>query len=204
MIIAITGYKGSGKDTIADYIADVCNFGHVNFADSLREAMRIINPVVGSIVSDISVVSAVSGQRKETVVDFVRYNDAVETYGYTDAKNIFPEIRRILQVFATDWARNQVDYNFWINLWMENFNPYSDYVISDLRFENEEIFLRSLVDKNIDVYIIRVIRTGYNGDDHESEKSIARIQQDHIIYNTSDIDSMLKQVDVFLSGIGAI
>jgi cytidylate kinase len=42
MIIGICGFIGSGKDTIADYLANVRQFRRISFAGTLKDAVSAV------------------------------------------------------------------------------------------------------------------------------------------------------------------
>jgi dephospho-CoA kinase len=44
MIIGISGYARSGKDTVANYLVEHHEFTRMAFADAMREALLRLNP----------------------------------------------------------------------------------------------------------------------------------------------------------------
>lgn len=75
MIIAFTGYAGSGKDTAAQVLIDKYGFEKKCFADAVREAMEIVNPIVGTPFNNVCQSAHV-----------YRYTEAINEYGYVNAK----------------------------------------------------------------------------------------------------------------------
>ena len=41
-IIALCGFMGSGKDTVADYLANIHHFRKESFANTLKDAVSIV------------------------------------------------------------------------------------------------------------------------------------------------------------------
>jgi len=115
MIIGLSGYARSGKDTMASTLCLNYGFRRVSFADPMREAILILNPKIDSITH---------------VAHYV------EDYGWDMAKQN-PEIRRLLQVFGTDVGRRMFGENVWIDMAFKDIKPDENVVIADVRFPNE-------------------------------------------------------------------
>mgnify|MGYP001029466142 CR=1 FL=1 len=98
MIVAFCGYAGSGKDTAADILVKDYGFTKIAFADALRKMAWDINPMVWVDVY---------GKR-------YYYQQVINDYGYSGAKEIFPEVRRFLQRLGTDGCRRHIDDNIWV------------------------------------------------------------------------------------------
>ena len=47
MIIGLTGYAQSGKDTLANILVENYGYTRVAFADKIREFLYEVNPMVG-------------------------------------------------------------------------------------------------------------------------------------------------------------
>jgi dephospho-CoA kinase len=47
MIIGLSGYAQSGKDTVAELLCLNYGYKRVSFADPMREALMRLNPIVG-------------------------------------------------------------------------------------------------------------------------------------------------------------
>ena len=74
-IIGLTGLPGSGKNAAARHLVDHHGFVEVAFADPIRQAAMVLNPYVDS---------------------FYTLEDVVNTWGWNEAKNKLPEVRRVL------------------------------------------------------------------------------------------------------------
>ena len=96
MIIGLTGYAQSGKDTVAKVLVENYGFTRVAFADKIREYLYEMNPMFDSIAG-------------EPV--FVR--DRVDRDGWEKAKQS-PQIRRLLQNSGVA-ARKVFGPQFWVH-----------------------------------------------------------------------------------------
>ena len=146
-VIAFIGKARSGKDTCARIFKEELNSKGLGYnqglgldveilalADELREHMEVLNPIVGEL--------------KETGATF-SWNLVIRQFGYEEAKNKFPEMRRIMQTYGTDIIREKVNQRYWVDCTIEKIcsmnRDYRDKVvlISDMRFANEYEAMRS-------------------------------------------------------------
>lgn len=179
MIIGLSGYARSGKDTVADHLISTYNFTRHSFAASMKDAMYKLNPIVHT--DDIGP---------------MRYQALVDVYGLDKVKDTYPEVRRLLQVFGTEVGREMFGENFWVDLVLNNLRSFHT-VISDVRFINEADAIRSRGGK-----IWRINREGIGPvTGHSSEVNLDCYDFDLIINNNSDIESLNKQIDIAIGGI---
>lgn len=170
MIIGLSGYARSGKDTIAEYLKIKYRFGQYSFADPMRKAMSILDPMVDP---------------------YLTYNKAIETYGYTEAKQMYPEVRRLLQVFGTEVGREMFGENFWVDICLNNIHSFHA-VISDVRFPNEADSI-----KERGGVIWRINRPDLQPvTRHSSETSMDNYGFDAVIDNDKSIGDLCKLVDL--------
>ena len=177
MIIALAGYARSGKDTVADYLAETQDFERIAFADVLRECVEALNPMVAE--------------------DGTRYKDALTFWGYNGAKEKLPEFRGVLQRMGTEVGRNILGENIWVELTMariDRHEPHVDWVITDCRFPNEA---NAVVDADGDV--IKIDRPGVSAaNDHISEHALDGFEFDEVILNDGTLDDLYHKVDQML------
>ena len=117
MIIGLTGYAQSGKDTVANILVERYGFTRIAFADKIREYLYETNPMYDSIVGEPLFVKA-----------------KVDRDGWEEAKKS-PHIRRLLQTSGVA-ARKLFGDDFWVKQALKDIEFGGDYVIADVRFEN--------------------------------------------------------------------
>lgn len=147
MIIGLTGLSGSGKDTAANWLVENKGFERRAFADPLRNLLFHMDPKVAT--------------REGTVLHL---QDIVEREGsWSRAQLVHPQVRRLLQTFATDFIRNKVDEDFWVKLSLYDIDPFVNLVFSDVRFMNELQALKKIggVIVNIKSPLAEVNRMGH-------------------------------------------
>lgn len=120
MIIGLSGFARSGKDTVAETLVKECGYERVAFADAIRDILYAMNPQVG-------------GDRLVPLVD---------EYGWDVAK-AKEEVRELLQSLGYS-ARRVIGDGVWIEAALRNLDPDKNYVIADVRFQNEAETIRML------------------------------------------------------------
>jgi hypothetical protein len=172
MIIGLSGYAQSGKDTVAKYLVENHGFERVAFADPIRDLLYEMNPTVGFEVDG-------GGWDLQYVVD---------RDGWDEAKKD-PEIRRLLQTLGVG-ARNIIDTDLWIIKALRTMSGDGNYVVTDVRFQNEATALRSPL-RTGTAQIWRVERNGVGAvNSHISEHDLDNWEFDAYIHNNSTIEDL--------------
>ena len=168
MIIGLSGYAQSGKDTVAELLCLNYGFKRISFALPMRDAIYTLNPLVD---------------------DSHRIVDLVDEYGWDVAK-ANPEVRRLLQVFGTEVGRNLFGETFWIDQAFKRAEEYERVVFSDVRFPNEATAIQQ---RGGDVWRInRHNHAPVNG--HKSEHAMDMFMFKHVLYNDGTIDDLADEV----------
>lgn len=187
MVIGLTGKMGAGKDTVADYLVENYGFTKVGFADALYTAV--------STLFDIT---------REQAERFKE--EGYECYWAKPSE--WPKItathpvtmRQLLQRFGTDVGRDQFSLNLWTVLLEKRLaaDPETDYVIKDVRFDNEAKMLTFLDSEDgtiIPHAIWQIVRPGYEGDSHKSEAGIDESYLDISLINNDTLNVLYADID---------
>jgi hypothetical protein len=169
MIIGLSGYAQSGKDTVAELLCLNYKYHRRAFADPMRDAIYTLNPIVFNLNSRVA--------------------DLVDEYGWDVAK-ANPEVRRLLQVFGTDVGRKMFNENFWVDIALAGLHDKHRVVVSDVRFPNEAEAIKKLGGQ-----VWRINRhnhTPVNG--HKSEHAMDNYMFKHVLYNDGTIDDLADEV----------
>jgi hypothetical protein len=172
MIIGLSGYARSGKDTVAELLCLNYGYKRISFADPMRQAILTLNPKIDSIT---------------------HVSHLVEDYGWDFAKQN-PEVRRLLQVFGTEIGRKMFGENVWVDMAFKQIEPDAKVVIADVRFPNEGDAIKSRGGK-----VIRVNRHNHSAvNSHKSEIAMDNYMFDHVIYNDGTLDDLAENVFMWM------
>jgi len=209
MIISISGFIGSGKDTVADYLVTEHGFRRMSFAESLKGAVAAVfgwNPIM------------LEGTTKSSR-EWREQKD--EWWSNRLGMDITP--RWVLQYWGTDVLRNHFHTDIWVASVENKLRQAKDsIVITDCRFSNEIDAI-----KNAGGVTMRVERgprpewyetaVNYNKGEwgnmswalskeqlrrykvHASEYSSVGLTYDHIVDNNKSIDDLHRVIDSILN-----
>lgn len=210
-IIAITGFIGSGKDTIADYLVDNHGFKRESFAGTLKDSVA---PIFGWDRVKLEGKTKEDREWREQVDEWWAQRLGMP--------NLTP--RLVLQLWGTEVCRHGFHDELWIaSLENKLRKATSDIVISDCRFPNE---MRAI--KNAGGIVARVVRGQEPGwynlalsandpTDKNAAKAKAELEKlkvhisewawvgadfDALVYNTGTIQELYNKTESLLKSQG--
>lgn len=166
-LIGLTGYKGSGKTTVARYLEDRHGYTRLPFAAVIKDMLRAMG------LSE----EQVNGDLKETPSELL--------CGKTP--------RFAMQTLGTEWGRDTIGKDLWLNMWSARAAPVHKVVVDDIRFLSEA--QRVIGDGGI---VVRVNRPDTVGDGHSSETELDRIFPHYEVYNHNEKEVLFRRVDTVL------
>jgi len=120
MIIGMSGYARSGKDTVADFLVKNHGFVKLSFATPMREALIRLDPMIR--IGDRLTVSL---------------SQALSSMSWEDLKSVSPDVRPLMQKMGTEVGRQLIGENVWVDLAMKEAEKHENVVFADCRFKNE-------------------------------------------------------------------
>jgi hypothetical protein len=127
MIIGLHGPAGSGKSEAANHLVNTLGFDIVKFAYPLKEMLSAYYRALGLNWTEI-------GRRIEG--DLKEVNDP-----YLGGRTP----RHAMQTLGTEWGRDSMRRDFWIEAWrIRVLNRDVNVVVDDVRFDNEALAIRAL------------------------------------------------------------
>jgi hypothetical protein len=177
-IVALAGYRRSGKNTAAEIFRDELSYQVVAWADLLREACAKLNPIIGGAPP-------------------TRWAEALDQYGYEAAKSspVGEEFVAVMQRMGTDVGRNLLGQDIWVDALMRRIDaapPEARFAIADTRFPNEADAVKAR-----DGMVIRIERPGTGEGElgqHISETALAGYPYDAVVQNDAGRKKLAKQI----------
>lgn len=170
MIIALTGYKQSGKSVASKYLQEKYNFTPHNFKDGLIKELKQNFPDLLQCI--------IETQENEDSSN-VDLGNKPEIKPWT-LERLFEEkpplIRAFMKNYGTEF-RKQEKPNYWTTQWLNNMPEVENIVVDDCRFVED-----GAVVERCDGIIIRIKKIGQvNTDTHQTESEIDSIPADYTI-----------------------
>jgi hypothetical protein len=177
MIVGLSGYAQSGKDTFASFLVEDHGFERMAFADPLRDMLYALNPLTW--------VYALPEQKAGT------YNDSVQAivdqHGWEWAK-ANTGVRELLQRLGTEAGRRVLGENIWVDTALSKVPLGTDrnIVFTDCRFVNEAEAIRDRGG-----VIIRIRRPDTSAvNRHPSETALDGYRCDWTVENAGTLDTL--------------
>ena len=168
MIIGLTGYARSGKDTVAQILVDKFGFTRVAFADPIRDFCYQVNPIVGHVANED-----------------IYLKNVVDRDGWETAKQM-EGVRRTLQNVGVA-ARDTFGDSFWIVKAFEKVKDAERIVVTDVRFKNEADYIKSYEYSQL----WRIRRPGVEAiNTHISESQMDGYKVDQIMVNRGTLEDL--------------
>lgn len=198
MIIGITGFIGSGKDTAADFLVNLHNFKRESFASTLKDAVSDIFGWNRDMIEGRTQASREWREQRD------------EWWSNRLGMSITP--RWVLQNWGTNILRQHFHDDIWIASLENKLRTSKDnIVITDCRFPNEITGLKAQgaklvwIQRGITPHWYSIAEQANRGDTkamewlkkegiHESEYSWAGSQFDAIIDNNGTLDELAAQI----------
>jgi hypothetical protein len=223
-IFLIRGYKGSGKDMVAEYLEKEHGFGKLSFATLLKdEACRQYS--VPRIAGDDQSLKEVALKEypvyaldkfSEHVNSFLfrefRTLDGKKAYnfGYDDNRMMFgvdEEANEIGQLYHCPRSlfilegsvKRSVNPNYWVDTVVKQLNPSKNYIVPDWRYRSEVTGVKNAIAKlsvNLEVYTVEIQRFESNEiqSTDPSERDLDGFQFDFHIDNLKSKGTTKSQV----------
>lgn len=180
MIIGISGKIGSGKDTVAGILQELePSFQNKKYAGKLKQIAGILLGVDPAKFEDQEYKKQQLGKEWKYWFDLKRDEvaDPEEMANYflnvnQDLGRFIelkpPTVRIFLQRLGTEAMRQRIHTDVWVNALFSDYTPDQNWVITDVRFENEAQRI-----KEMGGTLIRINRdTGSNSGAHPSETAL--------------------------------
>jgi hypothetical protein len=170
-VIGVSGLARTGKDTVANFALAQIGGYRYSFADPMRDMLKAI----GMDLSD-----PFWQDRKDTPIP---------------ALGASP--RRLMQTLGTEWGRQLINPDIWLVLAKQRLLAFGPgMIISDVRFENEANWVRSL--GGLVIHLVRP--SAPKIEQHISEAGVLVNDLDLVIHNNGTLEQLFDRVKETLDG----
>lgn len=174
LVVGLHGLAGSGKDMLADYLAQRHGFTKLAFADPLRDMVAALLPHLG-----------VQGD----ALNLLRHD---RIFKEADLPLIQRSPRQLMQTLGTEWGRHLVHHELWLRIAQQRIAlTAGPVVLTDVRFANEAaLVLRQ------GGAVWRLLRpSAGTSSAHTSETPLARDLIDHHLHNDGTPEQLFEAAD---------
>ena len=161
-LVALVGSSGCGKSAVASILGEL-GYHRLRFSQPIKDMLKAIG------LSD----DHTEGTLKESPCSLLS--------GKTP--------RYAMQTLGTEWARNMMGKNFWLNLWKEKASQHDWVVVEDCRFANEAALVKQMGGE-----LWKIQRSGCVYSGHPSEKAMEFIKGDILISNDGSVKELSDKV----------
>lgn len=185
MIIALTGPKGSGKDTVGQLICKL--YPHYNpqtiaFADPIKDVL--------CHVFNLNDKSEYDRFKRSTLnVESEIRPGVPTTWRFVNGRHVVREIGMLMRGYDTKQFTNYVQTKI-------NEDPSKLWIITDLRFDEEYLML-----KRIGAKVIKILRPQYDYDGHITERGFDDHLVDMVLMNDGDMEYLTMRVETVMRGL---
>jgi len=204
-IIGLHGVTGSGKDTVADAMVRTGKFVKLSFADALKRELIEAFDCSAAYFNDRALKEVPTEKlclmncAREEFVDWYVSTRNGEYEFQTMGASFYSQPRTprwLMQTWGTDY-RKVSDQGYWIRQLAHKINtytPHHNFVISDVRFEDEAAFVRGQDRGNMICEVLRP-NNPYRSktDGHVSNHRLERV--DRIILNAGTVESLDRKTE---------
>lgn len=212
MLIGVSGYSNSGKDTVGMIIQYLkcSNVGNVSIEEAIADYEDHewwLEEQSGWSIRKFSfklklIASILTG------IDIEKFEDQEFKKSYLDnqwSKHGLPvTVREFLQTLGTDCLRDKITNNIWVNALFSDYTKieydddeqpeYPNWIITDVRFPNEVSRI-----KEKGGILIRITRPGVEpANKHDSEILLDNYEFDYKLVNNSDLFTLKDSVKQIL------
>lgn len=198
-ILCISGWKNSGKDTVADYLEKHYGYSKVSFAAALKDLVASLFNVPRSYMDD-------RAQKEAALLQYpVIATDSFSSKIHDMLRSEFRDDHwtpRALCILIGSIMRS-VYSNYWVSRVAESLRriPTGKYVISDMRYKSEADVIKIMFSRE-EVLCIRINRYDAIDTQDPSERDLDDYKFDIVMGNRHSVESLHSTVDAIMHNLG--
>lgn len=175
MIIGLQGYAGSGKSTVATYLAERHGFARRHIKQPIADMTRVLIRAAMPRLSDRDIDACIDGIYKRTPIPNLGHKTPTD----------------LQQFMGTEFGRNFIHPDIWLDIWSAWAGGHERVVQESVRFANE-------ADRCDVIWEIR--RPGYEALNGHVSEALPCDAPDAIIENNGDLGKLYADIEWLLTG----
>ena len=191
-IIALTGPKGSGKDTVAEIIKSQYSWKFdietIAFADPIKQRVNHIFDLPSAGIGDSDKYAAYDKFKRSTLTYDL---PDIGTYSVS-GRHVVREIGMMMREYDVNQFTDYVHNRFDECRFLEN----KIFIVTDLRFDNEYMMLKSWNAK-----MVKIIRPQYQHDGHITERGFDDHLVNKVLMNDGSLDYLHTRVKTVMDSL---
>jgi hypothetical protein len=202
MIICISGWKHSGKDSSAEILIKEKGFERLAFADALKDKVSedysIPRHFLDSQVLKESPLFSLPVEPKDKFSEMITAFMAKEFRNHTGKLAAEGEqaywTPRALAILEGSVKRS-VNSKYWVDRTLGKVDKSQNYVITDLRYRSEAELVKAFCKNNgIELKIVRISRFDSSPSDDPSERDLDSYTFDRVIENKGTVEDLQNKI----------
>jgi hypothetical protein len=185
MLLLLSGWKGSGKDTAADYLVRKHGFIKLSFASALKDMVSEAYCIPRHYFDDRTLKEKALPQFPAHFKD--GFSDQINQIMASEMAEVGGELfhtPRSLCILEGSVKRS-VDPNYWVKRATRGLDPKKNYVIADWRYRSEFEAL-----KDLNPVTVRINRFESTTSTDPSERDLDNFAFDTVIGNVGTVDDL--------------
>lgn len=196
-LIAISGWKGAGKDTAGLHLMAEYKYRPISFAYELKNMVAEAYNVHRFWMDDRT--KKDMPLMNMPVIPTDPFSQAVHEMLKDELSSGYWTPRALCILEGS--IKRSVHANYWVKKVVENVmsDPFNNYVITDMRYANEADTLKIMIPS---IKTIRIERAGHIITTQDpSERNLDSYKFDKVIHNDGTIPELFEKIDMFIKEI---
>jgi hypothetical protein len=204
MIIALSGWKGSGKDEFAKILVGQHGFRRVAFADVLKDMVAAAYGIDRTSLDDperkekpiLSLPVSCQDKFSEHMFEIQKgeLRDVDGFHGHSSTQQLYhtPRSLAILMGSVNRFVRS----DYWVQRALSQIGGGDNVVITDMRFRSEAGQIQAFADANQhELKIVRIQRFAASRSQDPSERDLDAYEFRYVVDNTGGIEDLVGQAN---------
>lgn len=198
-VVALSGWRGSGKDTAADYLVEQYGYQKLSFASTLKDLVATTYSLPRNLMDDRELKEKPISNLPAITTD--KFTEAVHGMLRSELASGYWTPRALCILEGS--IKRSVNSNFWVSQVLNKIraNPANHYVISDMRYTSEADTLKLFLPEK-ELITMRINRFETIDTMDPSERDLDQYHFDITVGNTGTPMEFRDTLDWIMPSLG--